>query len=348
MVTLANGFVERGYDVDLVLASALGPYLTQVSDRVNVVDLGSSYVSLSLPGLIRYLGRNKPTAMLSAMGHANVIALLAARLARVSTRLVVSERCDVSVEFRHRNGFRSRLIRLLSQWLYRNAHHIHAVSAGVADTTAQQLALPRRRIKVVYNPVFMPTLLSLAAEPVEYPWLLLDQRPFIVAAGRLTRQKDFTSLLGAFEQVRRSMDCRLIIMGEGELRESLEREVDELGIEDSVLFPGFVDNPFTVMKRANLFVLSSAWEGLPNVLIQAMACGTPVVSTDCPSGPAEILENGKWGRLVPVGNVEAMAEAMIATLNDKKHPDVESRAAYFSVERAMDGYLRLLIPDATR
>lgn len=344
MVTLANAFAERGYRVDLVLASATGPYLTEVSLAVNVVDLGRSRVITSLPGLVRYLRKRKPAALLSAMGHANLVALLAKKISGGNTQVVVSERTDSSAEANQNKGLRFLLIRSLNRYLYRSADAIHAVSRGVAVASAKELGLPLERFQVVYNLVVTQQILEMSCTNIDLPWLINDGRKLIVAAGRLTKQKDFATLIRAFALVQSKTNARLVIMGEGELRSDLEQLVAENSLQQAVLLPGFMENPFAVMKQADLFVLSSAWEGLPNVLIQAMACGTPVVSTDCPSGPAEILENGKWGRLVPVGDAEELAQAMLKTLTDKTHPDVASRAAYFSLDRAVDGYLRLLMP----
>lgn len=345
MVTLANTFAERDFTVDLVLATATGPYLSEVSPAVNVVDLERSRVITSLPGLVRYLRKRKPTALLSAMGHANFVALLAKKISGGNTRFVVSERNDSSVEANQNKGLRSLIIRSLNRYLYRSADAIHAVSRGVAVASAKELVLPLGRVQVVYNPVVTQQMLEISHANIDLPWLVKDELKMIVAAGRLTKQKDFATLIKAFALVQSKTKVRLVIMGEGELRSDLEQLIAENALQEAILLPGFVENPFAVMKQADLFVLSSAWEGLPNVLIQAMACGAPVVSSDCPSGPNEILENGKWGRLVPVGDVEALAKAMLDTLTEAEPPDVASRAACFSVERAVDEYLRLLLPD---
>jgi glycosyltransferase involved in cell wall biosynthesis len=165
----------------------------------------------------------------------------------------------------------------------------------------------------------------------------------VLGVGRLTAQKDFPSLIRAFAKVRAQKPCRLVILGEGELRGELEALVASLDLSADVALPGFTDNPFAWMRQSSLFVLSSAWEGFGNVLVEAMACGTPVVSTNCPSGPAEILENGRWGRLVPVGDVDALADAMLATLAETTHADVATRAQDFGVEQAVAGYLGLLL-----
>lgn len=344
MVTLANAFAERGYAVDLVLASATGPYLSEVSSAVNVANLGRTRVITSLPGLVRYLRKRKPTVLLSAMGHANLVALLAKKLSGGNTRVVVSERTDASVEANQGKGLRSLIIRSLNRYLYRSADAVHAVSQGVAAASAKELGLPLDRIQVVYNPVVTPHMFEMSRANIDFSWLAKDERKIVCAAGRLTKKKDFATLIQAFALVQKKTNARLVIMGEGELRWDLECLIAETSLQQAVLLPGFVENPFAIMKQADLFALTSVFEGLPNVLIQAMACSTPVVSTDCPSGPAEILENGKWGRLVPVGDVEALAKAMLATLMEAEHPDVASRAAYFSVDRAVDGYLRLLFP----
>lgn len=345
MVILANGFAERGFEVDLVLANAEGPYLNQVSSQVRIIDLKSSRVLTSLPGLARYLRRERPTAMLSAMGHANVVAVVASRVAAVSTRVIVSERANFSVSRRHAKSIQAKAMGPFMRWAYRRADAIVAVSGGVADDLTASLGLPRSSISVVYNPVDTGSVRKLAGQPEHHPWLPSKEIPVLIGVGRLEPQKDFSCLIKAFAKLRESRDARLIILGEGGLRADLEREIRRLGLEEDICLPGFVDNPFSAMTRADLFVLSSRWEGLPNVLIQAMACGTPVVSTDCPSGPVEILEDGKWGRLIPVGDAEALAEAIAATLNDTKHPDVAARAADFSVDRAVDGYLRVLLSD---
>lgn len=346
MVTLANGFAERGYAVDLVLAKAEGPFLPEVARKVRIVDLGARRVVSSLPGLVRYLRRERPRAMLSALNHANVIALLARRLAGVPTRLVVSERAHLSSSLGSAPSLRGRLMPWFMRRTYPWADGVVAVSAGVADDLAQAIGLPRQRIAVVYNPVVTDEVLVGAEAPLDHPWFAPGEPPVVLSAGRLTMQKDFGVLLRAFAHLRAQRPARLMILGEGELRPELESLTQQLGIHADVALPGFRDNPYAYMRRAAVFVLSSRFEGLPNALIQAMACGTPVVSTDCPSGPAEILEDGQWGRLVPVGDAAALAEAILATLAETNPPDVARRARDFGVDQAVDGYLRVMLGDA--
>lgn len=343
MVTLANGFAERGYAVDLVLAKAEGPYLGDVSEQVRVVDLGSSRVSRSLPRLIRYLRRERPTVVLSAMRHANVIAVVARHLARVSTRVVLSEHDNFSASNKNAKNWRDQSILRFMRWAYQRADEIIAVSSGVADDLAPNIGMPRSSVDVVYNPVVTDELYRRAKEPVSHPWFKAGEPPVFLSVGRLEPQKDFSTLLNAFAKVRQTHSARLMILGEGSLRSRLEAEVDHLGLKEDVQLPGFVSNPYAFMRASTLFVLSSVWEGLPTVLIEVMACGTPVVSTSCPSGPEEILENGRWGTLVPVGDDTEMAAAMMAALAEAGHPDTTVRAAEFSIDRAVDEYLKVLL-----
>lgn len=348
MVTVANGFAQRGYGVDLVLARAEGPYLKDVTDNVRLVDLKSSRVLTSLPGLVRYLRQERPHALLSAMRHANVVAITARTLARVPTRVVVSERNNFSMSKKHTSSCRARVVGRLMRWAYRQADGVIAISGGVAEDLAARLEIPREKINVVYNPLDIDRVQALSIlEPTR---IFRDKREgrFIIGVGRLVDQKRFTDLLKAFAKVRLVTPVRLCILGEGPLRDSLQAEIERLGLENEVAMPGFIQNPFALLRHADLFVLSSGWEGFGNVLVEAMACGTPIVSTKCPSGPEEILENGIWGRLVPVGDVDALAEAMIVSLDESNHPDVASRAAEFSVDRAIDGYLRVLMPCEAR
>ena len=346
MVTLANGFARRGYRVDLVLASAAGPYLKDVSPDVRVVDLRAGRVIRALWPLVRYLRRERPVAMLSAMNHANVVAVLARRLAGVNTRLVVSERTTISSEARRASGWSARAVYALVPRLYRRADAIVAVSREAARDLEAFAGLAAGAVTPIYNPFDLARIARMAAESIPHPWFAPGQRrPVVLAVGRLVELKDFPTLLRAFAAVRQRRDARLLILGEGELRGELAGLAHSLGLgPDDFDMPGFVANPYAYLARAALFVLSSRWEGLPGVLIEAMACGTPVVSTDCPSGPREILEDGRWGALVPVGDGAALADAIEAALRAPRAalPDVRQRARDFEQDRAIDAYLAAL------
>lgn len=342
MVTLANGFVDRSLKVDLVLAQAEGPYLPAVDARVRIVDLKSHRVLVSLPGLVRYLRLTRPRSMLAAMHHANVIAILARLMSGVPTHVVVAERSTLSsISMQSINLWR-RLVLRLAGLTYRLADGVTAVSNGSADALADVIGLPRERIQVIYNPIDVEQIRARSLEPIDHPWLEPGQPPVILAVGRLAEAKDYPTLIRAFARLRQQRFVRLVILGEGELRAQLETQIQAAGLTEDVALPGFAENPFSWMRRASVFVLSSAWEGLPNVLMQAMACGTSVVSTDCQSGPAEILENGRWGLLVPVGDDAALASAMAEALDDPAPPDVQKRAEMFESETAITSYLASL------
>lgn len=341
MVNLARGFAERGIKVDLVLAKAEGPYLSQVPPDVRIIDLNVQRVLYSLPGLVRYMRRERPMAMLSALNHANIVAIWAKMLSRTKTRLVVSEHSTLSQSTENATLWRVKLMPFLIRFFYPYADTVVAVSQGVADDLIARTRLPEKKVKVIYNPVITSELFAKAEEPLDHPWFRPGEPPVILGVGRLTKEKDFPTLIRAFALVRKERPAKLMILGEGEDRFKLEALVRELGLEEDVALPGFVENPYKYMKRAAVFVLSSRWEGFGNVLVEAMALGTPVVSTDCPSGPAEILEEGKWGRLVPAGDIEAMAEAITAVLNGYKK-DGRLRSLAFSVNYIVDEYAKVL------
>lgn len=345
MVTLANAFSARGFKVDLVLAAAIGPYLKEVAPTVRVVDLQAGRVIKALGPLVRYMRRERPIAMLSAMGHANVVALLARKLARVPVRVVVSERGLISGEHAVAKGAVPHLNYGLIRLLYPGADGICTVSQAASEDLAAFARLPLQRVQTIYNPFDLARIAQLAAEPLGHPWFEPGQPPVLLAIGRMNEAKDFPVLIRAFAQLRQHRAARLVILGEGELRSELESLLLQLNLGvDAVQLPGFVSNPYAWLARCSLFVLSSRREGLPGALIEAMACGTPVVSTNCLSGPYEILEGGRWGRLVPVGDVDALAAAMASALDTQKNqlPDVRLRAADFERERAVDAYLCLL------
>jgi len=197
MVTLANGFAAYGYGVDLVLARAEGPYLADVSDKVRIIDLNASRVFFSLPALVRYLRRERPRALLSALNHANVIAVAARALARSATRLVVSEHNNPTIAARAERSAAGRAVHAAMRWTYPRADGVVAVSAGVADDLARWAALPRSRIEVIYNSVVTPALVARAAESPAHPWFGDGGPPVVVGVGRLTAQKDFATLLRA-------------------------------------------------------------------------------------------------------------------------------------------------------
>jgi glycosyltransferase involved in cell wall biosynthesis len=349
-LNLANSFVRRGQSVDMVLLSATGEFLPELDPRVRVIDLNVGRVRLAIIPLVHYLHHARPAALLACMWPLTVIAVWARTLSRVPTRMVVAEHCAWS---------RSELLsRLTVGWQVRTSMHhffpkadaIVAVSQGAADDLARFSGVDRNSISVIYNPVvgdaeLQPTFFS--DEP--QGWCAGAHRR-VLAVGTLKAIKDYATMLNAFAVLRRRVDARLLLLGEGECRSALEAQAKALGIADSVFMPGFVANPSPYYQHADLLVLSSTSEGFGNVIVEALATGTPVVSTDCPNGPREILADGKFGRLVQVGDVEALAGAMEESLvSEHDRAALMARAQDFSVDKAAKRYLELLLPDlATR
>lgn len=327
--------------------SLLGPRLPEGESVASCLgDLFAVAVRNDRPiaGLRNYVERVRPVAVLSLLNYPNFTALLASRLCRSPTRFVVSVHNHLSTAVERSSSAHMRRVPRLVRQLFRFADAVIAPSAGVLADVARIARLPADRLHVIPNPAFEPDVFALAAAEPAHPWLAPPTVPVILAAGKLKPQKDFPTLLRAFARLRATgLAARLLVLGEGSERQDLRALAGELGIAADVDFPGFVENPYAFYGRASLFVLSSAWEGFGNVLIEAMACGCPVVSTDCPSGPAEILEGGRWGRLVPVGDAEALCAAMLDTLRAPLAREaLISRAQAFSRASAVRRYEALL------
>ncbi|HEX2526682.1 MAG TPA: glycosyltransferase [Geminicoccus sp.] len=342
MLNLAKGIREAGHEVDLVVASGLGPYRDEVEGGVRFVDLGARRTLSALPALVRYLRLRRPRVLFSALDHANLVALLAGRLSGTGVEVVPGLRNTRSEEISARADFKERIILALSRPMYAAARHLVAVSAGVAKDACGLLGLRPDQVVVIPNPVLTPDLDRLASARISHPWFADGAPPVILACGRLTGQKDYVTLVRAFARLRREQDVRLLILGEGEDRSVIEALAADLGIAGSVSLPGFDPNPFRYMARCDLFVLSSRFEGSPNVLVQALACGAPVVATDCPSGPREILEDEAATCLVPVGDVAGLADAMARALRSGRAGCVATRLARFDYRTAAAAYLSLL------
>ncbi len=359
MLNLASGFQKKGASVEIVLTNAEGKFLDQVPKEIKVISfdnhnlygsnlygkfkLQTGFQSVrSLPKLVNYLRQKKPKVLLSATHFPNEIAILAKKIAGVSTRIVVSEHTNISVEAKLVEQKSSRLVPLTVKLLYPFADGIVAVSQGAADSLSSITGISPKKVKVIYNPVITPGLRVKMMEPVEHPWLETKEVPVVIGSGRFVAQKDFSTLIKAFAKVRQVRPARLIMLGSGREEKKLKALVKELNIEEDVAWEGFVSNPFAYMKQAAVFVLSSLWEGLPTILIEALAVGIPVVSTDCPSGPSEILANGKYGELVPVGDIEAITEAILKVLSGNVKSVNSDWLEQFTWEIATQRYLDFL------
>jgi glycosyltransferase involved in cell wall biosynthesis len=340
-VTLANGLAERGYTVDLVVVEG-GPLASDVAGEVRLVELdGSRRPLVGIGGCVlsirRYITHHEPAILFSAMTFVNVLTVLATYRSKAETAVVATEHDTFGMN----PTVKGRIVEAAATPAYRAADHVVAVSRGVADSVRRQTGVDDSCVSVLYNPVEVAEIQRESREPVDHPWLDDDSLDVVLSVGRLESQKDQATLVRAFATVHeRRPETRLLLTGTGSREAALVDLAASLGISDVVSLPGYVDNVYGYMRRADVFALSSRHEGLPTVLIEALACGCPVVSTDCPSGPREILDDGTYGRLVPVGDPASLADGVVDSLKDSTDPDaLRSRANDFAADAAVDEYI---------
>ncbi len=377
MLQLAEAFFKLGHSVDLLLCQKAGEYLEQIPEGVNIIalpptstwkgrhlalsaDMGGVFHILLpimltphpphtiryLEGLVHYLETVRPRALLAAKTPANLVALLAKKLSKTQTRVVISERTSLTPIMATKNKWRWRFVAPALKRIYPRADAITAVSHGVAQDLSDLSNIPLPSITTIYNPLPTQLIQEKAKLEPNHPWFAKQAPPVILGVGRLVPQKDFPCLLEAFQKIRSARPARLVILGEGRLRKELEDQAQKLGITPDLWMPGFVENPYTYMARASVFVLSSAWEGLPNALLEALACGCPIVSTDCPSGPTEILNGGELAPLVPVADSLALSNAIMRVLKSPQNrQDLLARAEDFDSLKVARRYLDLLLCD---
>ncbi|MBD2577594.1 glycosyltransferase [Oscillatoria sp. FACHB-1406] len=347
-----RGLTHYPYEIDLVLDRADGLDAAKIPPKVRIIDLKTpispnfkSALAL-IPPLIRYLRQEKPIALFSHLIFVNVVTAIARTLARFPTHLTLIEHNLLFQKPGRSNEPSSKLLPLLMRGLYPKADRVVAVSKDMASTLEQWLHFPSGKIDVIYNPALDRDFAAKAKAPLEHPWFAPSAPPVFLGVGRLEKAKDFPTLLRAFARLRQQREAKLILLGEGKERPALETSIEQLGLESEVSLPGFTPNPYAYMSRARACVLSSRWEGLPTVLIEALACGCQVVATDCPYGPREILDSGKYGRLVPVEDVEALAEAMQLAIDRPLDTELlERRALDFGIDRAVTQYLDAIESD---
>ncbi len=340
MLQLARGFIDLGYPVDLVMGRADGPLRSEVHPRARIIDLDAGSPLTMFVKLIHYLRTERPISLLSPFEVTSVIAIIAKRISRVSTRVII--RISVHISKNKRTNWKKIVEKLVLSSVYPLADGIVTVSRGAAQDLSIYTGISPARIRVINNPVISDELLQAAQQSVQHPFFNVDHVPVILGVGRLTEQKDFPTLIRAFDILRKRIPARLVILGDGEERPALENLIRSAGLQDMVDLFGFELNPFAFMKKTSVFVLSSKWEGLPGVLIQALACDCPVVSTDCLSGPSEILKHGQYGHLVPVGDAEAIASAIELVLGgDVRHPP-KSWLEQYHIDSVIPQYKDLL------
>jgi glycosyltransferase involved in cell wall biosynthesis len=338
-IRLAEEFLRRGIAVDILTYAKARDAELPAPEGTNLLRAAGPEGLSGLVLMARYLHRYRPQAMILHRRKTLALALTARRLTRSSVQLyAVMHNLIISPETRNPKRKLRKEGRLLGQM-----DGIGAVSACLADETASVYGLARDRIDVLPNPVVTDELLAKAQAKPDHPWLAPDSVPLILGAGRLDAQKDFATLIKAFARVREDRPCRLLIAGDGPQRSALETLVNDLALRNDILLPGHLADLPAWMRQAALFVLSSAWEGFGNVLVEAMAIGTPVVSTDCRCGPREILQNGRWGPLVEVGDDAALARAMVATLDEPPRSEsLYEATARYSATASAKAYLGAL------
>jgi glycosyltransferase involved in cell wall biosynthesis len=335
-------------DIDLLVVKGVEPILKRLQGMCRVFDFKKERSFRSFWSLGSYLKEKNPDILISFIFHTNLLSILARFLFNSETKLVICEHIALKNALKSLPLLKKIPFSFLIKKFYPFADCIVTISEEAAKQV-EELISPKykNKITVIYNPIIDEKILQMAQQPINHPWFK-ERKEFkiVLSVGRLTTQKNFITLVRAFKYVKEKIDAKLVILGDGEEREKLEKEIRKLNLQNEILLPGFVENPYPYFKNSDIFVLSSHYEGLPTVLIEALAFGLPIVSTDCPTGPREILENGKYGLLVPVGNYKKMAEAIIAILNNEIVIPKEiliKRALDFEVNRNIKKYKELFL-----
>jgi glycosyltransferase involved in cell wall biosynthesis len=341
MLNFAEELLRRGICVELVLAKLEGAWKSMIPSKLPVVDLGVRRMAWAVFPLARYLRANRPKVLLSTISHANVAAVISKHISGCDIPVVIRQSNTARQEYKESLG--AKLIGSMIPYIYSHADAIIAVSKSVEEDLIRIRPKLRSLITVIPTPALYPKIFEYADELPRHPWFQDKTVPIVVSVGRLRPHKGMYDLLRAFRSVRQSTVARLIIVGEGDDRRRLERFIDQNGLKDDVHLVGFTANPFSFMKHADVFVLASHYEGLPNVLIQALSLGVAVIATDSPGGVREVLANGRCGALVPVGEPDVLAQAIVSSLTgterDCDHSDLLSR---YDVQDATDRYVSLM------
>ena len=342
-VNLAAEISQRGIKTYFFVGDTSKPYLDKLPEAVQLKQLHGNSFADRVKEIAAHLTTDQPSALLTAREQGLPIALKAKTRAAARTKIFYRAVTNITASLSHRHLLKRIMgkfqLRQLRHW-YRQVDGIIAVSHGIAEDVQRISGIPLEKIHVAHNPVVNPQLFEQAGQSLAHPWFAAGEPPVILGVGRITRQKNFALLVKAFAEVRRRRPARLIILGNGSRKARLMKMAAELGVADDIQFPGFADNPYAYLNRAALFVLSSNWEGSPNVLTEALAIGCPVVATDCPSGPRETLQGGKYGPLVPMNDAGAMATAILQTLDTPLDREtLQQAAAPFHIKASADEYL---------
>lgn len=342
-ITRAHEMRSLGYKVDIILVNETG----KTSDVMEFIPPGCRLFNLRVPRFIHsikpissYLKAEKPTVTHAIMWPLTSIAVIAKIVSMSSTRLIVSEDTPLSIS-RSANGLKNYLsLKFSTFFTHRISNVVFTVSKGVAKDLSHITKIPLDKINVIHNTIILPQLSSSKHSDIEQLWKKDASR--IITVGNLKSEKNHLMLVRAFKQVLEKKDAQLMILGQGDLESDIKALISNLNLGNKIIMPGHVSNVVDYYNSADLFVLSSNYEGFGNVIVEAMSCGLPVVSTDCPYGPSEILDGGKYGKLVPVGDEHAMADAMIKTLDEvADHEALKARAEKLSGSESLDAYIKL-------
>jgi glycosyltransferase involved in cell wall biosynthesis len=343
ILNLACGLSEIGIEVDVLVANAVGELIGDFPKGPRLVNLKSKGTLASLPRLIRYLKSEKPYAMLSTMINGNVVAIIAKMLSRTKVTLIASEVTTQTSRQYYRPSTKEFVLFQMMKLLYKKADLVIANSHDTGFELIENGIVKQEQLRIIHNPIVSRSLFEMQRENISHPWFQEEKNPIIISVGRLHKLKDFETLIRAFSIVRTVRIVRLVIFGEGEDRERLQYIIDQLGIAKDVDLPGFTNNPHAYLYRSSVFVLCSKYEGFGNVLVEALAAGIPVVASNCPGGPKEILDYGKIGQLVPVGDYKGYADAIIHALDtppDKKQ--LIQRSKLYSMDAILPKYIAAL------
>lgn len=376
VINLTGEFVRYGIETDLLVTKFKGPLATSVPDGVNVIELeksgklkvlkyilklpisnwfiaskwllsGEAKVISRLPALLNYVNNTRPHAILSTLDAVNIVSLWTKYISNQDTIYIVRQAIFQSQELMYSHGFfETKLLPVLAKRWYSTADKIVCVSKEMAKDLKSYCDVHQNKLITIYNPVHIGKIIRLSGEKINHPWLINKTVPVILAVGRMVKQKNYPVLFRAVKKIRGYHKVKLIVLGQGPEQKKLEQLSKDLELDDSIDMLGHVSNPYQYMARADLFVLSSSWEGLPNVILEALACGCKVVSTNCRSGPKEILDHGKYGTLVSVDDVDALSQGIVDSLKvdiDKKI--LRDRAAEFDLSIASSQYLKCIMGD---
>ena len=338
---LCNQFISNGYEVELVLIKKVGPYLNHLHSNIKIVNLNKNRSLFCIFKFYKYIKQSKPDIIISALDNANIISAIVKKFFFPKIKLIITCHSTISKEFKYSDNYKAYFLKKLMKYTFCYAEKIIAVSNGVALDLKNILKIDSEKIKIIYNPVYSEDILELGKLENNFKWFHKEYKIFI-SIGRLTDVKNYELLIDSFNIVKDKINSKLIIIGEGPLRFELQNQIESLNLHDFVFLAGYLDNPYNWLSNSDVFVVSSKWEGLSCALIEAMSFNLNIVSSNCYSGPIEILENGKWGLIANQNNKEDLSNLMLKSILSPKLDHNKKRAKIFSINAAMFEYNKII------